>query len=167
MKHLKNFEKFSQEEIDNILDKMNRKQSLTREEEFILKNPDGEKIDANQQEMKVRASIKKRSPECRIVKRKENKFKKEPDYKETLIEEIIKKVEQYGSISMMEMEADASPVYKDIDQEIHLIEFLTSSGVVVVVYGGYKYENELDSYHVEYEKLTVETLEEILDILNN
>jgi len=143
MKHLKNFEKFSQEEIDNILDKMNRKQSLTREEEFILKNPDGEKIDAK------------------------NKFKKEPDYKETLIEEIIKKVEQYGSISMMEMEADASPVYKDIDQEIHLIEFLTSSGVVVVVYGGYKYENELDSYHVEYEKLTVETLEEILDILNN
>lgn len=144
MKNLKTFEKFSQEEIDDILDKMNRKEPISREEEFILKNPNGGKADAK------------------------NKFKKEPDYKDTLIEEIMEKVEQYGGyITMMEMEADASPVYKDADQEIHLIERITSSDVEVVVYGGYKYESELDSYDVEYEKLTVETLEEILDLLND
>ena len=142
--NLKTFEKFSQKEIDDILDKMNRKEPISREEEFILKNPNGRKADAK------------------------NRFKKEPDYKDSLIEEIMEKVEQYGGyITMMEMEADASPVYKDADQEIHLIEGITSSDVEVVVYGGYKYESELDSYDVEYEKLTVEILEEILDLLND
>ncbi|NPV12846.1 MAG: hypothetical protein HPY57_13825 [Ignavibacteria bacterium] len=145
MKNILNFQsfnekkKFSEKEIDNILDKMNKGKSLTREEEFILRNPDGKKED----------------------------FKKTLDYKDTLIEDIISKVERYGSyITIRDMEADSSPVYKYGDQEIHLIERITSSDVEVVIYGGYKYESELGSYDVKYDELTIETLEEINDLLD-
>lgn len=133
MKNIMNFEKFSEKRIDEILDKINRKETLTREEEFILKNPD---------------------------------LKKE-DFKKLLIEDIKSKVDEYGGyITMSDMEADYSPVYKNLGHEIHLIERIKSSSVGVVVYGGYKYATELDSYDVDYEELSIDTLEEINDLLD-
>ena len=74
-------------------------------------------------------------------------------------------------LTMGEMEVDASPVYTEedgeFDPEIHLIERLYDDRVDVVVYGGYKYNTELNEYQVKYEDLEDSTLEEIKEILEN
>jgi len=131
MKYLKNFESYSEVEINRILDKMNAGEELTTKEEFYLKN-DGAEL------------------------------------KGDIIREIMSKVEKYGGyITMSDMEADESPTYKEIGQEIHLVEMLTSIDVEIVAYGGYKYETELDSYDVPYEELDDDTLEEINELLDD
>jgi hypothetical protein len=130
MKHLKNFESYSEVEINRILDKINDGGELTPKEKFYLEN-DGKELKGN------------------------------------IIEEIKSKVEKYGGyITMADMEAGGSPTYKEIGQEIHLVERLTNIDVEIVVYGGYKYETELDSYDVPYEELDDDILEEINELLD-
>ncbi len=135
MKYLKKFEKFSEEEMDKILDKISKDgiDSLSNEEKYLL----------------------------------DNQNEDQGDYKTKLIYDIQLKVIKYGSsISMQDLQAESSPVYKEQGQTIDLIERLYDDVVEVVSYGGYKYETELDEYDVKYEKLDIETLEEILKLLN-
>jgi len=137
MKHLKTFEKYSEKEIDEILDKMNRKEPLTKEEEFRLNNPDED-------------------------------WSKSDKYKSDLIRDIKNKIKRYGeSISMGELQADSSPVFKATDQSIHLIERLDFDDVEICIYGGYKYETLKDEYRVPYEELSNENLEDINGLLND
>ena len=90
------------------------------------------------------------------------------DPKQKLITQIKELVIRYGQhITMGEMEADSSPAYKSIDQEIHLIESLSTESVGVVSYGGYKYQDELNEYDVKYEELDMNMLMEIKNILDN
>lgn len=90
------------------------------------------------------------------------------DAKQDLIDEIKLLVERYGgAISMSDMEAPSSPAFKEIDQEIHLIERLYKFGVEVVVYGGYKYQDELNDYNVKYEELTEDMLLEIKSLIDD
>lgn len=136
MKYLKKFERFSEEEMDKILDKISEFgiESLSKEEKYLLDNQDED----------------------------------QGDYKTKLIYDIKLKVIKYGScISMQDIQADSSPVYKEQGQTIDLIERLNDDSVEVVSYGGYKYESELDEYDVKYEKLDIDTLEEILELLND
>ena len=106
-----------------------------------------------------------------------NKYEKEKldnignksyDPKQKLITEIKELVSRYGGyITMGEMEAESSPSYKTIDQEVHLIETLSFEDVSVVVYGGYKYQDELREYDVKYEDLDMDILIEIKEIIDN
>lgn len=90
------------------------------------------------------------------------------DAKENLIDEIKYLVEKYGTyITMTDMQADSSPVYKSVNQEIHLSERLSTDSVNVGVYGGYKYETEMGKYEIPYEDLNEETLEEIKSLLDD
>jgi hypothetical protein len=85
-----------------------------------------------------------------------------------MINYIISKVkENDGGISMGELEAEASPVHKSIDQEIHLVEFLDEVTCDIVVYGGYKYETVINEYTVEYSELSDETLTDIYNTIEN
>lgn len=72
-------------------------------------------------------------------------------------------------ISMGDLEAESSPVYKEIegeiDPEIHLIERLFYDEVEVVVYSGYKYQTVFDEYLVSYDDLSIETLKEIKELI--
>lgn len=93
-------------------------------------------------------------------------YNKEKGEKEELIEEIKYKVEKYGQhITMGEMQAESSPVFSD-SGEFQLVETLKTDKVEVVVYGGYKNEQEIDTFEVPYEKLELDTLYEIKDILD-
>lgn len=98
----------------------------------------------------------------------EEKWEEEnDDSKLKIIEEIKDIVTKYGSyITMMELEADSSPIYKEEDDTIHLIERLTSNDVGIIVYGGYKGEEEIEEYDVNYEELEMDTLDEIKDLLD-
>jgi hypothetical protein len=137
MKHLKTYEKFSEKEIDEILDKMNRKEPLTKEEEFRLKNPneDWSKSDKYTDDL------------ISEIKSKMNRYGE--------------------SIGMGELQADSSPIFKSTDQSVHLIEILNLEDVNVCVYGGYKYETLEDEYKVPYEELSKENLKDINDLLND
>jgi len=89
-------------------------------------------------------------------------------YENNIIDDIKQKVEEYGQIiTMMDLQADASPLYKDPGQTIHLIERLYIDEVEVVVYGGFKYEMELKDYKVKYEDLNNDILEQINDLLDH
>lgn len=106
-----------------------------------------------------------------------NKYEKEKldnignnnyDPRKKLINELKEIVTRYGGyITMGEMESESSPSYKTIDQQVHLIEVVSSNGVGVVVYGGYKYETVLEEYDVDYEKLDMDILIEIKEIIDN
>lgn len=91
-------------------------------------------------------------------------FKEEIDEneKKELIEYIKRNVIKYGgNISMSDMESESSPIYQENQYEIGLIERLYSDAVGVVMYDGYRYEDVLGEYEVEYESLQMDTLREI------
>jgi rubrerythrin len=88
--------------------------------------------------------------------------------KDSLIDEISNKVEEYGGdLSMYDLDADSSPVYRELDQSIDLIETLYSDSVFIRRYGGYKYETELHEYEIGYDKLSEDTLIEINELLDD
>lgn len=88
--------------------------------------------------------------------------------KEELISYITKMVESMGgSITMGEIEADTSPVIETEPGEgLQQIEALYDDHVEVVIYGGYKGEEETDSYNVDYIKLDNDVLLQIKDVLD-
>lgn len=69
--------------------------------------------------------------------------------------------------TMGELEVDSSPVFKSIDQEIHLVERLNRDDVDIFVYGGYKYNTEIDEYSKVYSDLDLDTLIQIKEVLEN
>jgi hypothetical protein len=84
-----------------------------------------------------------------------------------IIEEIKNLVVTYGGhITMMDLEADSSPLYNEGESTIHLIERLMPDEVGIIVYGGYKYEEEVDEYDVPYEDLEINILIEIKELLD-
>ena len=84
-----------------------------------------------------------------------------------IISEIKYKIVKYGGcVSMQELQADSSPVFEEGHNTIDLIEVLWNDVVSVTSYGGYKYQDELDEYDVKYERLGMDTLEEILNSID-
>jgi hypothetical protein len=85
-----------------------------------------------------------------------------------IIKQIKYKVEKYGGfITMQDLHADASPSYSESHNRIDLIETLSNNDVYVVAYGGYKYQDVVDEYQVEYEKLEKDTLIYISKLLDD
>jgi|GEM_PF-5501993 len=141
MKYLKKFKIFetihNQEGIDDILDKISSEgiESLTEYEKIVLDNHT--------------------NPNFNL------------DYKTYLISKIkdFFSSQSEDIFTMQDLQAGSSPVYKEIDQTIDLIERIETDRVEVVRYGGYKYNTELDDYYVDYEDLSIENLEDIINLL--
>ena len=90
------------------------------------------------------------------------------DPKKILIEEIKDLVNRYGQVlTMGELEADSSPIYKDDHTTSDLIENLAINGVIVYRYKNDYSENHFDAYGVGYEDLELDTLQEIKDLIDN
>jgi hypothetical protein len=53
-------------------------------------------------------------------------------------------------------------LWKETSDEIHQIEYLGNSGVIVQVWGGYKYDTNIGEYGIPYEALPHQILDEIL-----
>ena len=84
-----------------------------------------------------------------------------------LITQIKNIVDKYGGyITMMDLQAGASPYYKEVGDDIHLVERLMRDEVEIVAYGGYKNQDEVDDYEVGYEDLDMPTLKEIKKLLD-
>lgn len=81
--------------------------------------------------------------------------------KQKLIDKIKSIINEWGSFSVGEVQADCSPCVKSIGSLTALAERF-GSNVDVVVYD--KNGNEHDSYTMAYEELDVDVLEEILTL---
>lgn len=99
----------------------------------------------------------------------EENWSDKPEDNTLLINDIKEEIAKYecGFITMQDLQADSSPVYKEDESGIHLIERLLRNDVEVIVYGGYKNQDEVDEYQLNYEELDKDTLEEILELLND
>ena len=141
MKYLKKFKIFetihNQEGIDDILDKISSEgiESLTEYEKIVLDNHTNPNFNLGYKTYLI------------------SKIK---DFFSSQSEDIF---------TMQDLQAGSSPVYKEIDQTIDLIERIETDRVEVVRYGGYKYNTELDDYYVDYEDLSIENLEDIINLL--
>lgn len=88
--------------------------------------------------------------------------------KEDIISDInnILDSEYNGGVSIGELGSDSSPIYKEDDRGIHLIEFFMEDMATVEIYGGYKQETHIDSYDITYDELSIETLVKIKDLID-
>jgi hypothetical protein len=154
MKEIFNYKQFlaenlsrdKQERIDYLLDKLNKEGKLNDKEKEELKN-----IQNNDY-------------------KPQDYFDKSYDYnKDELVNMINDIIENKydGFTSVGELMADYSPVYKTVDQEQHLVEVFNVDYAEVTIYGGYKYETVLGEYSVEYKEMDIDTLQSIIDILND
>ena len=88
--------------------------------------------------------------------------------KKQYISEIKKIIDEEGIIGMGELGGN-SPLYgyspEDEEYEVALIERFYPNHVEVVIYGGYKYEVEEDSFNVPYEELNLQQIMEIRELL--
>lgn len=87
---------------------------------------------------------------------------------EYLISEIKKIVDKHsGCITMGQIQAESSPVYKSDGNSISLVECLFQDHVQIVDYSGDGYETVDSEYTVPYEDLDIDTLQQIKDLLDN
>jgi hypothetical protein len=110
---------------------------------------------------------KKMNENIRVNFHEEDWDETEPDEKSEIISYIKQKVDKNnGGLSMYDLSADSSPVY--IDQfSIWLIKMLYNNYVLVIQYGGYKFQEEIVSFNVPYENLNIVTLKEIKELIDN
>ena len=84
-----------------------------------------------------------------------------------LIAEIKQLVEKYGQcLTMMDLAADCSPLYKEGEYCVHLIERLFVNFVEVVSYD-INNDAEIDEYKVPYEELELNTLKKIKELIDS
>lgn len=87
--------------------------------------------------------------------------------KNKLIKYLGETVHKYGgTLTMLEMESDFSPIVFSTDEEIHQIEIIYRNFVGVSVYDDYG-EPCNEFYLLPYEDLEIDTLEELKKILDS
>ena len=104
--------------------------------------------------------------EKKMLDNHSNGIEEAEESKDTIISEIndILDNKYDGAVSIGQL-SECSPIYKEENQEIHLIEFFMEDLATIEIYGGYKYEKHLDSYDINYEELDSDTLIEIRDLI--
>jgi len=86
--------------------------------------------------------------------------------KELLIKEIKDFMNDYTLISFSELGFDPIP-YKENKDEYYEIVELGFNGVLIDVWGGYKFETLKGEYRVPYEELTYKTIVDIFEIISD
>ena len=93
-------------------------------------------------------------------------MKKEERQKKEIISQIRTIIENYGSFTTFDVDADSSPVIGTLGSAFMLAEHFELNGV-----DGYLYlngdENERDIEFILYENLSLDCLEEILSLAQN
>jgi hypothetical protein len=130
------FENMSDDEIDDLLDKMSKygKDSLNNVELSKLKNYDNPNY--NEQEEIINNIIK-----------------------------IVGKNDGYISLSELETETDIihDDIKNQIGRMVHIIETLTEEDVMISVY--HNYDDLLEEYQLSYDQLDLDTLHQIYNTL--
>lgn len=87
--------------------------------------------------------------------------------KDDAINYIQDLVKEFGSYLTMsdDLNADSAPLFADGVTEMHEIAALKPDTVQIFVYGGYKFETLIHKYEITYDKLDLETLWEIQDLI--
>ena len=79
--------------------------------------------------------------------------------KRTIIKNIKRIIDNYGSFSVAEVEGESSPLINSMGKDSHVLAERFGSSVTGVTY---VHETETDENEYEYEDLSKDTLEEIL-----
>lgn len=100
-----------------------------------------------------------------IEKRKLNNYGNDSfDIKQEIIDEIISIIgTKY--ITTMQLKIEASPIYIETDDEIHLIERMDKDAVDIVVYDKNDSLESTMEYDLKFSELDLETLVEIKEML--
>lgn len=100
-----------------------------------------------------------------IEKRKLNNYGNDSfDIKQEIIDEIISIIgTKY--ITTMQLKVEASPIYIETDDEIHLIERMDKDAVDIVVYDKNDSLESTMEYDLKFSELDLETLVEIKEML--
>lgn len=81
--------------------------------------------------------------------------------KRTIIKNIKRIIDNYGSFSVAEVEGESSPLINSMGKDSHVLAERFGSSVTGVTY---VHETEIDENEYEYEELSKDTLEEILTL---
>lgn len=85
--------------------------------------------------------------------------------KQKYISEIKEIIEEEGMISIDELAGNPIEYDYEFDDELAQIEEFYSDYVIVIVYGGYKGGEEVESFQVNYDELNLQKLIEIRELL--
>jgi hypothetical protein len=84
--------------------------------------------------------------------------------KKTIIKNIKRIINEYGSFTVADVEYESSPVIASFGKDTHVLAERFDSSVTGVTY---VHETEVDENEYEYDELPKDVLEEILSIAEN
>lgn len=85
--------------------------------------------------------------------------------KQELIEKIKSIINECGSFSIGEADADCSPCVNSMGNLVALAEYFNDENVGVEVYDSESHSSDfIESYNITYENLSVDVLKEILEL---
>jgi hypothetical protein len=87
------------------------------------------------------------------------------ELKQKFISEIKEIIEEEGMISIGELDGNPIEYDYEFDDELAQIEEFYSDYVIVIVYGGYKSSEEVESFQVNYDELNLEQIVKIRELL--
>jgi hypothetical protein len=87
------------------------------------------------------------------------------ELKQKYISEIKEIIEEEGGISIGELDGNPIEYDYEFDDELAQIEEFYSDYVIVIVYGGYKSSEEVESFQVNYDELNLEQIVKIRELL--
>jgi hypothetical protein len=87
------------------------------------------------------------------------------ELKHKFISEIKEIIEEEGMISIGELDGNPIEYDYEFDDELAQIEEFYSDYVIVIVYGGYKSSEEVESFQVNYDELNLEQILKIRELL--
>jgi len=87
------------------------------------------------------------------------------ELKQKYISEIKEIIEEEGGISIGELDGNPIEYDYEFDDELAQIEEFYSDYVIVIVYGGYKSSEEVESFQVNYDELNLEQILKIRELL--
>lgn len=98
----------------------------------------------------------------------DNSFNKDYSAKQELIRQIKELVDLFeGNITAVDLGADSPIVLKEENGQIHILDAFQPDGILISIYQGNDYEEELGQVTLPYEQMVIENLDEILEILQD
>ena len=82
--------------------------------------------------------------------------------RENMVEVIIQVTQEFGGLGVHEIGLEPI-VIKEPSKELHTIEFISTWGCIVQVWGGYKMETDMGEYRISFDAIDTNHLYEITD----
>jgi hypothetical protein len=98
----------------------------------------------------------------------DNSFNKDYSTRQELIRQIKQLVDLFeGNITAVDLGADSPIVLREENGEMHVLDAFQPDGILISIYQGNDYEEELGQVTLPYENMVTDNLDEILDILQD